>query len=167
MGQYFKVNGVVYSDCDKTFTITPLEGKSANVPFIVATASSIDYSNDGDSEGIGQTGSPAKGALAVTEAEAEWELELSMGERFELTQHLGPGAARIRCSWKLVWQRKGLKSMTVETGDGQGNPGGYTYITKGLAGAKTSSGGKPETTIGGKCTDVMENGVSIWQKPPT
>ncbi len=166
MGEFFKINGVVYADCDKSCVITPLEGKNANKPFTISTATSIDYTNDGDSEGIGQTGSPAKSGLAVTEAEAEWELEISMGERMELTQHLGPGGARVRCSWKLIWQRKGLKTMVVETGDGSGKPGGYTYITKGLMGAKTSSGGKPETSIGGKVTDIMENGISIWTKPP-
>jgi len=126
----------------------------------------LSYTNDGDAERIRQTGSPAATGLAVTEAEAEWELELSMGERFALTEHLGPGAARIACAWKCVWQRAGLKSMVIETGDGRGNPGGYTYITKGLAGAETETGGKPTTTIGGAVTDIMENGISIWQRPP-
>jgi hypothetical protein len=56
--------------------------------------------------------------------------------------------------------------MVIETGDGRGNPGGYTYITKGLAGAETETGGKPTTTIGGAVTDIMENGISIWQRPP-
>ena len=162
----FRVNGIELADCDKNVVATPLEGKNANIPFVFETVTSLKYKSEGDSEGIGQTGSPAKSALVVTESESDIELEISLGERMEFTQHLGPGAGRIRCTVKCIWQRQGLKTMVVETGDGKGKPGGYCLFTKGIIGAETDNKSKPSCTIGGKCTDLMENGVSAWQKPP-
>jgi len=154
----FQIGRTTYADADAKVKITPLEGPNANSAFTIKSKQSAKMAPNAEAVVLqGSSGAPV--SIVPTEAAPEWEVGLSAAEEaMDLAVHLQGdegGACRIPCKVEVTWWRPGMSSVVFEVP--------LTYVTKGL-GFETDSGSAPKDTIGGKCTDIQINGVSVLRR---
>jgi len=154
----FKLNKTVYAHSDAGMVVTPREGGNEGIPFELKAIKSLKWELGAGSTQLEGFAIGPEG-IAPTAAKPKWSAELSkVAESMALAKHLGPGAVAISCDVTITWQRKGLPTTTIGITE--------TLITEGLGG-QSDAGSAPSGSIGGNCVDILQNGMSLLNRPPS
>ena len=152
----FKVGTKTYAHANARAKITPKEGPNAGQGFEVRSAKSLSFSPNAESARlVGTSNAP----LAIVSAGSEPEVELgldSLAESGDIAKHLGPGACFVLCDLSIVltMRNKPAREYLAEN----------VMFTNGF-GLESESGSAPNDTIGGNCTDIKIDGVSVLTLP--
>jgi len=148
----FKVGAKTYAHANVRVKITPKEGPNAGQGFEVRSARSLTGNTNAESALLmGTSNAP----LAIVPAGAEPEVELgldSLEESGDIAKHLGPGACFVPCDLSVVFSMPGRPAREYLAEN--------VMFTNGF-GFTSESGSAPNDTIGGNCTDILIDGVSV------
>jgi hypothetical protein len=152
----FKVGTKTYAHANARAKITPKEGPNAGQGIEVKSAKSISGNTNAESALLmGTSNAP----LAIVPAGSKPEVELGLDaleESGDIAKHLGPGACFVLCDLSVVFSMPGKPAREYLAEN--------VMFTKGF-GLKSESGSAPNDTIGGNCTDIKIDGVSVLTLP--